>query len=95
VINSVALTYKVEENRARVVLFGAWVLAMFLLAWLLDGRGLTWFYGTEQALFGPYQRNGANRNRNLLTPGGHEASNKLNRDRAREAIRKIQQWGKK
>jgi len=41
VIIGVALIYKVEEKRARVVLFGAWVLAMFLLAWLLDGRGLT------------------------------------------------------
>ena len=37
----VALIYKVEEKRARTVLFGAWALAMFLLAWLLDGRGLT------------------------------------------------------
>jgi len=37
----VALIYKVEEKKARTVLFGAWVLAMFLLAWLLDGRGLT------------------------------------------------------
>lgn len=37
----VALVYKVEEKKARTVLFGAWVLAMFLLAWLLDGRGLT------------------------------------------------------
>ncbi len=37
----VALVYKVEEKRARTVLFGAWVLAMFLLAWLLDGRAFT------------------------------------------------------
>lgn len=36
----VAAIYKVEEKRARVILFGAWVLTMFLLAWLLDGRGL-------------------------------------------------------
>ncbi len=37
----VALIYKVEEKKARIVFFGAWALAMFLLAWLLDGRGLT------------------------------------------------------
>ena len=37
----VALVYKVEEKKARIVLFGAWALTMFLLAWLLDGRGLT------------------------------------------------------
>ena len=37
----VAAIYKVEEKRARIILFSAWVLAMFLLAWLLDGRGLT------------------------------------------------------
>jgi len=37
----VALIYKVEERKARIVLFGAWILAMFLLAWLLDGRGLS------------------------------------------------------
>ncbi len=37
----VALVYKVEEKRARTVLFGAWALAMFLLAWLLDGRAFT------------------------------------------------------
>jgi len=37
----VALVYKVEEKKARTVLFGVWALAMFLLAWLLDGRGLT------------------------------------------------------
>lgn len=36
----VALIYKVEEKKARNVIFGAWVLAMFLLAWLLDGRRL-------------------------------------------------------
>ncbi len=36
----VALIFKVEEKKARTVLFGAWVLAMFLLGWLLDGRGL-------------------------------------------------------
>jgi hypothetical protein len=34
----VAAIYKVEAKQARMVLFGAWVLAMFLLAWLLDGR---------------------------------------------------------
>ncbi len=37
----VALVYKVEEKKARIVLFGAWVLAMFLLAWLWGGRGLS------------------------------------------------------
>lgn len=37
----VALVYKVDGKKARTVLFGAWALAMFLLAWLLDGRGLT------------------------------------------------------
>ncbi|MFB0517294.1 MAG: Yip1 family protein [Candidatus Neomarinimicrobiota bacterium] len=37
----VALIYKVEGKKARIVLFGSWVLVMFLLAWLLDGRGLT------------------------------------------------------
>ena len=36
----VALVYKVEEKKARIVLFGAWVLAMFLVAWLLGGLGL-------------------------------------------------------
>ncbi len=36
----VALVYKVEEKKARIVLFGAWVLAMFLQAWLLGGLGL-------------------------------------------------------
>ncbi|UCD37128.1 MAG: YIP1 family protein [Fidelibacterota bacterium] len=35
-----ALIYTVEEKRARTVLFGAWLLVMFLLAWLLDGRGI-------------------------------------------------------
>lgn len=37
----VALVYQVEEKKARTVLFGAWVLAMFLLAWLFDGRGFS------------------------------------------------------
>ncbi len=37
----VALVYKVEEKKARIVLFGAWVLAMFLVAWLWSGRGLS------------------------------------------------------
>lgn len=37
----VALVYRVEEKKARTVLFGAWALAMFLLAWLVDRRGLT------------------------------------------------------
>lgn len=34
----VAAIYKVEAKQTRMVLFGSWVLAMFLLAWLLDGR---------------------------------------------------------
>jgi hypothetical protein len=34
----VAAIYKVEAKRTRMLLFGAWVIAMFLLAWLLDGR---------------------------------------------------------
>lgn len=34
----VAAVYRVEAKQTRMVLFGAWVLAMFLLAWLLDGR---------------------------------------------------------
>jgi hypothetical protein len=34
----VAAIYKVKAKQVRLVLFGAWVLAMFLLAWLLDGR---------------------------------------------------------
>ncbi len=37
----VALVYKVEEKKARIVLFGAWALAMFLVAWLWGGRGLS------------------------------------------------------
>ena len=37
----VALVYKVEEKKTRMVLFGAWALAMFLLAWLWGGRGLS------------------------------------------------------
>jgi len=36
----VALVYKVEEKKARIVLFGAWVLVTFLMAWLLPGGGL-------------------------------------------------------
>lgn len=35
----VALVYKVEEKKARIVLFGAWVLVVFLMAWLLPGGG--------------------------------------------------------
>lgn len=34
----VAAIYRVEVKRTRMVLFGSWVLVMFLLAWLLDGR---------------------------------------------------------
>lgn len=34
----VAAIYKVEAKQTRLVLFGAWVVIMFLLAWLLDGR---------------------------------------------------------
>jgi len=36
-----ALLYRVNEKRARLILFGAWALAMFLLAWLIDGSGIS------------------------------------------------------
>jgi hypothetical protein len=36
----VAVIYKVEEKRALIILFGAWILAIFLVAWLLDSRSL-------------------------------------------------------
>ena len=36
-----ALLYRVDEKRSRLMLYGAWVLAMFLLAWLFDGRGIS------------------------------------------------------
>ena len=35
-----ALLYKVSENRGRQVLFGAWVLAMFLIALVFKGGGI-------------------------------------------------------
>lgn len=35
-----ALVYRVPEKHARAVLYGAWAVAMFLLAWLIDGRGM-------------------------------------------------------
>ena len=35
-----ALLYRVDEKRSRSMLYGAWALAMFLLAWLFDGRGI-------------------------------------------------------
>ncbi len=34
-----ALVYRVPEKRARTVLYSAWAVAMFLLAWVVDGRG--------------------------------------------------------
>lgn len=37
----VALLYRVDEKRTRFILFGAWVLAMFLLAWLIDDLGIS------------------------------------------------------
>lgn len=36
-----ALLYRVDEKRSRLMLYGAWVLAMFLLALLFDGRGIS------------------------------------------------------
>ncbi|MEE9464407.1 MAG: YIP1 family protein [Candidatus Neomarinimicrobiota bacterium] len=36
-----ALLYRVDEKRARFLLFGAWALAMFLLAWLIDGQSIS------------------------------------------------------
>ncbi len=36
----VALLYRVDEKRTRSILFGAWVLAMFMLAWLFDGGSI-------------------------------------------------------
>ncbi len=36
-----ALLYRVDEKRSRFMLYGAWVLTMFLLAWLFDGRGIS------------------------------------------------------
>ncbi len=36
-----ALLYRVDEKRSQRMLFGAWVLVMFLLAWLFDGRGIS------------------------------------------------------
>ena len=35
-----AIIYRVDEKRSRSMLYVAWVLAMFLLAWLFDGRGI-------------------------------------------------------
>ncbi|MBA7568090.1 hypothetical protein ES708_09811 [subsurface metagenome] len=33
----VAYAYKVSEKQSRIVLYGAWILTMFLLAWLVPG----------------------------------------------------------
>ncbi|MCK4578935.1 MAG: YIP1 family protein [Candidatus Marinimicrobia bacterium] len=35
-----ALIYRVDEKRTRLLLLGSWVLIMFFMAWLIDGRAI-------------------------------------------------------